>query len=263
MVPTGMTSQVHAFDPREGGSFRISLTYDEPTATGKTTAQTDTYHGRFEASRTGGTAPSRALGARLVRVRDRWGPEGPPPDAYSRVTDPERFRPLHGFALTLLDELQGSFEVERVEAYGLERELEDRVRGLARPTIRLVPADRRAAPLTVVFTAFPGLIVRAGHWCSAVLPSCGCDACAEMAEDEIVRLREMVDNVVAGRFHERISLPLIGSAWEEWELWSPRHRSGQRSRLERERARAMVDEAGRSAVEWVDWPRRGSIATLP
>jgi uncharacterized protein YndB with AHSA1/START domain len=47
MVPTGMTSHVHAFDAREGGSFRISLTYDEPTGTGKTTSHTDTYHGRF------------------------------------------------------------------------------------------------------------------------------------------------------------------------------------------------------------------------
>ena len=47
MVPTGMTSHVHAFDAREGGSFRISLTYDTPTGTGKTTAHTDTYHGRF------------------------------------------------------------------------------------------------------------------------------------------------------------------------------------------------------------------------
>jgi uncharacterized protein YndB with AHSA1/START domain len=46
-VPTGMTSQVHAFEAREGGSFRISLTYDEPTGSGKTTAHTDTYHGRF------------------------------------------------------------------------------------------------------------------------------------------------------------------------------------------------------------------------
>ena len=42
-----MTSHVHSFDPHEGGSFRISLTYDEPTATGKTPAHTDTYHGRF------------------------------------------------------------------------------------------------------------------------------------------------------------------------------------------------------------------------
>jgi uncharacterized protein YndB with AHSA1/START domain len=46
-VPTGMTSHVHAFEPREGGAFRISLTYAEPTGTGKTTAHTDTYHGRF------------------------------------------------------------------------------------------------------------------------------------------------------------------------------------------------------------------------
>jgi uncharacterized protein YndB with AHSA1/START domain len=46
-VPTGMTSHVHAFDAREGGSFRISLTYDAPTETGKTIGHTDTYHGRF------------------------------------------------------------------------------------------------------------------------------------------------------------------------------------------------------------------------
>jgi len=49
MVPPGMTSEVHEFDAREGGSFRISLTYDAPTGTGKTTAQTDTFHGRFVA----------------------------------------------------------------------------------------------------------------------------------------------------------------------------------------------------------------------
>jgi uncharacterized protein YndB with AHSA1/START domain len=46
-VPTGMTCHVHAFDARVGGSLRISLTYDEPTGTGKTTAHTDTYRGRF------------------------------------------------------------------------------------------------------------------------------------------------------------------------------------------------------------------------
>lgn len=46
-VPDGMTCQVHAFDPREGGAFRISLTYHAPTGTGKSSAHTDTYHGRF------------------------------------------------------------------------------------------------------------------------------------------------------------------------------------------------------------------------
>lgn len=48
MVPDGMTSHVHEFDAREGGRFRISLTYREPTETGKTTAHTDTYHGYFK-----------------------------------------------------------------------------------------------------------------------------------------------------------------------------------------------------------------------
>src|SRR6266498_4748688 len=47
MVPNGMTSHVHAFDGRQGGSFRISLTYDAPTGTGKSSAHTDTFHGRF------------------------------------------------------------------------------------------------------------------------------------------------------------------------------------------------------------------------
>lgn len=47
MVPTGMTSHVHEFDARGGGSFRISLTYNKPTGTGKTTANTDTFHGCF------------------------------------------------------------------------------------------------------------------------------------------------------------------------------------------------------------------------
>ncbi|MFY0526952.1 SRPBCC domain-containing protein [Archangium gephyra] len=46
-VPPGMTSHVHEFDPREGGAIRVSLTYDAPAGTGKTTAHTDTYHGRF------------------------------------------------------------------------------------------------------------------------------------------------------------------------------------------------------------------------
>ena len=47
MVPTGMTSHVHAFEGREGGSFRISLSYEAPSETGRTTARTDTLHGRF------------------------------------------------------------------------------------------------------------------------------------------------------------------------------------------------------------------------
>src|SRR4051812_36556569 len=49
MVPDTMQGRVHTFDPREGGQFRISLAYRNPgdSARGKSSADTDTYHGRF------------------------------------------------------------------------------------------------------------------------------------------------------------------------------------------------------------------------
>jgi uncharacterized protein YndB with AHSA1/START domain len=46
-VPAGMRGEVHSFEARQGGTFRISLTYDSPTASGKSEAHTDTYHGHF------------------------------------------------------------------------------------------------------------------------------------------------------------------------------------------------------------------------
>lgn len=46
-VPAGMTARVHAFDAREGGTFRVSLTYDDASAAGKSGGRTDTYHGHF------------------------------------------------------------------------------------------------------------------------------------------------------------------------------------------------------------------------
>ena len=47
MVPDGMASEVHVFDARVGGRLRVSLTYDSIAETGKSSAHTDTYHGRF------------------------------------------------------------------------------------------------------------------------------------------------------------------------------------------------------------------------
>jgi uncharacterized protein YndB with AHSA1/START domain len=46
-MPEGMTGQVHELDAREGGSFRVSLTYEAPDRSGKSAAHTDTYRGRF------------------------------------------------------------------------------------------------------------------------------------------------------------------------------------------------------------------------
>jgi Family of unknown function (DUF6226) len=186
---------------------------------------------------------------------NRWGSEGPPPEAYSRITNPGRFRPLLHIALTLLGQLHASFDVRRIEGYGLDGELE--VGDLARPSIRLVPGDSTAAPLAVTFTTFPGLRVRAGRWCTAVFPSCGCDACDESADDEAARLAQMIDDVVAGRFRERLVLPPAGDGSQEWDLWSspPRRVSG-RLQIDRERARAMLAEVASSSIDWAPWTRR-------
>ena len=46
-VPDGMTATVHDFDPREGGRTRVSLTYEDPGVSGKTSGRTDTYASTF------------------------------------------------------------------------------------------------------------------------------------------------------------------------------------------------------------------------
>lgn len=49
LAPDGMKGHVHVFDAREGGTFRMSLTYQNPqhSPSGKTSTDTDTFHGRF------------------------------------------------------------------------------------------------------------------------------------------------------------------------------------------------------------------------
>lgn len=45
-VPDGMRSEIHEWQPRAGGRFRVSLTYKD-AGTGKTRDRTDTYAGHF------------------------------------------------------------------------------------------------------------------------------------------------------------------------------------------------------------------------
>ena len=48
-VPDNMKGQVHVFEAREGGTYRMSLTYQDPAHSlrGKTSGDTDTFQGRF------------------------------------------------------------------------------------------------------------------------------------------------------------------------------------------------------------------------
>ena len=186
----------------------------------------------------------------------RWGPEGPPEEAYSRVTDAERFRPLHGAMREIIGRLENDFEVEREDGYGLDEELE-RGLELAGPSVRLSPRNAGAAPIGVVFTKFPGLHLRFGRWYKEPFPSCGCDACDESAEGEIERLTEMVEDVTAGRFREALRRPLIsfwGSAWRETKFWSPDgRRSTRTSRVDRASADRMTGGRRRLELDWEPW----------
>ena len=86
----------------------------------------------------------------------RLGGEEPPTDpAYSRVTNPERFQPLHTAMLEIIGRLENDFEVERTEGYGLDEELEKNL-DLARPDVRLTPRDPEAAPINGGVYRFPG-----------------------------------------------------------------------------------------------------------
>ena len=187
----------------------------------------------------------------------RWGAEGPPPEAYSRVTNPKRFAPLHAAADGLLDRLEREFDTERTRGYGLDPELEEGFE-LARPSVSLVPRDTGAAPIVVAFSAFPGLRVRFGRWHMVAFPTCGCDACDETAESEINRLSSLIDNVTAGRYRESLRITADGVASLRSEFWSVSERSAGQSQADRASTRLLLAARDRSSYDWRPWPRRAA-----
>jgi hypothetical protein len=199
------------------------------------------------------------MGAKGPRGR-RWGAEGPPLEAYSRVTNPERFRPLHGFAERLVNILEQDYDVARDEGQGLDGELE-RV-GMARPTVRLRPQSPDAGALTIAFTSFPGLCVRLGHWFVEPIPGCGCDACDETAEQGRRRLEWMVGALTSGRVTESIKLGVWGDGWLIQEISSSGREERGKSRTTRVRARESIARAGGvRRFDYGPWPRRESAGS--
>ena len=190
----------------------------------------------------------------------RWGIEGPPEEAYSRVTNPERFQPLHDTATELLDRLEREFAVERLEGRPAAAELGRD--SLAHPPIRLTPHDPQAAPIVVAFSKFPGLHVRFGSWRTAPFPNCGCDACAETPDGLFKEMTQMVEAVVSGGFREAMRVPLLlGDGWQESEF---RDNHGvlvpQRSRVSRSRALEMTGGKRNVTLEWKPWAPRNATA---
>jgi hypothetical protein len=139
---------------------------------------------------------------------------GAPPEAYSRVTNPERFAPLHDAALALVERLRKEFAAD----YNGDDDtsLGDRHPALARPSVSLTPTDRAAAPILVGFTLFPSLIVRFGRASTISFPVCGCDACGSDAAREFEELERLTTFVTRGQFREEIRVPLFGHPSVRW-----------------------------------------------
>ena len=187
-------------------------------------------------------------------MMNRWGNAGPPDEAYSRVTQPERFAPLHALALKRVAELATGFEVVVREGFGIDPALE-RV-GAARPTISLTPVNPAEAPLTLAFTAFPGLGARFGQWLTAAFPGCGCDACDESFEDEAERFTWHVDQLINGHFREWIHVKFGGRFYSAHEFWSPERRSAGETLIHEVTPEIRASRS--VARAWAPWTPRGA-----
>lgn len=180
---------------------------------------------------------------------------------HGRVTNPERFRPLHPTMLEIIARLENDFDIERTERYGLDCEL-SKAQEPACPDVKLTPRDPAAAHIVAAFSTFPGLIVRFGRWYSEPFPSCGCDACDESPEIEIDRLKEVINDKTAGRFRETIESPRIsfmGRGLLETRFCSADYgrnsRSRRRTRVDGRRALGMDGEHSRMDLNWKPWDR--------
>ena len=113
------------------------------------------------------------------------------------VSNPGRFAGLHAIADALISHLEGTYAIDVREDPALAGDLllpdPD-----VRRAVRLTPHHAGAAPLTFVFTGFPGVIVHAGVLHDFPFPACGCDACDETSESTADRLEMLVLGVAVG-----------------------------------------------------------------
>lgn len=175
-------------------------------------------------------------------------PDGPDDDAYSRVTNPQRFAPLHDIARQTVDELLARFDASAADDHGVVTNGEsltiDR-------RLRVTPLHGGGGTIVVELTPFPGLIVRLGRWHSFNFPQCGCDACDEQVPDIEVELVQIVAAFVNGHFAESLT-----SARLSHQFSGPgRTSSGWSAVFADSPLRAQPAES----IEWPAWPLRPDV----
>jgi Family of unknown function (DUF6226) len=131
---------------------------------------------------------------------DRWGPEGPPDEAYSRVTRDLQtlFAPVVEVARRTVDELAAHYNVDRRPASPADLARVDGCVSDALDATVLEPRSGDRSLLIVGVCDLPGVHLAFGRWASEHLPVCGCDACDETPEELLEKLTGVRDLVVGG-----------------------------------------------------------------
>lgn len=184
-------------------------------------------------------------------------PEMPDEDSYSRVTNPERFLPLHDFTLKLVEKLKSSYDVKYEEGLASDNAPIHNIT-LARPSIRLTPQNENAAPLVFRFSTFPGVVIRFGLWEEKVFPACGCDACAETVERNLEDIEEHVKSVVNGNFKESIhkNSRSRDTSWIYTRKYSFKRSNGSSSsetKIDLKTAKELLGDRQALTYNWEAW----------
>ena len=152
------------------------------------------------------TLPSQvfydSLGA-VIDYGNRWGRGLAPEDRYGVDSNPQRFAPLHLVADALIEHLTGTYVVTVSEDAAAAADLMHAPGDVLR-AVRVVPANPAAAPLTFVYTSYPGVILHAGLLHDFPFPQCGCEGCDETAASAARELEWTVLAVAAGGYAERV-----------------------------------------------------------
>lgn len=145
----------------------------------------------------------RDAGGHVIPFGNRWDDyDQKPDDAYSVVTNPERFDPVVTIAEALIAHLTATYDVDVVESVAPTQDVSDvpadPVRG-----VQMRPHNDQAAPMEFRFSG-TGVEVHAGVLLHLKFPVCGCDACDETWLRCADSLEENVFAIVQGRLVEKI-----------------------------------------------------------
>ena len=195
------------------------------------------------------------------RMADTWGTDGPPPEAYSRVT--RDLALLTAAFAAYLDELPD----ELTPRYDCSvRDLSERETGrLRKPGLNLdagyavEPSGPDSATLLVGRSSFEGgasAVLGFGIAALALVPDCFCDACDEDGASLIAQAQEFVESAVLGcvefrrPYSRRAPERLFDGPWME-EGFATRE-------LERSHAGAGIRGEAFSR-QWQPWTRRSAV----